>query len=56
MELELTDIERIIALFERSDLSDLDLKNNGQRLRLKKAGASAIGQEAASGDSSNPAG
>jgi len=56
MELELTDIERIIALFERSDLSELDLKNNGQRLRLKKAGASAIGQEAASGDSSNLAG
>jgi biotin carboxyl carrier protein len=53
MELELTDIERIIALFEHSDLSELDLKNNGQRLRLKKAGGSAIVQGSASGDSSN---
>ena len=29
MELELTDIERIITLFERSDLSEMDLKNRG---------------------------
>ena len=36
MELELTEIKQIIALFERSDLAELDLKNNGQRLRLKK--------------------
>ena len=35
MELELTEIKQIIALFERSDLAELDLKNNGQRLRLK---------------------
>ena len=54
MELELTDIERIITLFERSDLSEMDLKNRGQRLQLKKAGGSAISHEAvASGDSSN---
>ena len=46
MELELTDIERIITLFERSDLSEMDLKNRGQ--------GSAISHEAvASGDSSN---
>ena len=55
MELELTEIKQIIALFERSDLAELDLKNNGQRLRLKKAGGTAVNHQAAAGGSSNSA-